>query len=156
MNKVLVLGIGNDILTDDGIGPKLVNDLKDSGFPGHVFFQTACVGGLEILELIQGFQKVIFIDAIITLEVPPGTVTHFNPGDFRETLHLSNLHDTNFLTAIEIGKKLKMNIPDEILIIAIEIVEDRTFSDRFTAEIGEKYPAIISVVKEMIFSSIDK
>jgi len=44
--KVLILGIGNDILKDDGIGPKLVKDLKKMDFPAGLRFETCAMGGL--------------------------------------------------------------------------------------------------------------
>ena len=150
MKKTLILGIGNDILTDDGIGPKLVNDLQKKNYPDNIHFQNAFLGGLEILEIIQGFEQVIFIDAIITEKGIPGTVYHFTPYDFIETLHLSNLHDANFLTALELGKKMNMSIPSDIHIIAVEIVEDRVFSDQFSAEIEKKYSEIIESVKVLL------
>ena len=150
MKKILVLGIGNEILTDDGIGPKLVEDLKKSDFPDHVKFQNAFIGGLEILEVIQGYAKVIFIDAIITKGGIPGTVYHFRPDDFRETLHLSNLHDVNFLTSLELGKKMNMSLPAEIHIIAVEVIEDRIFSDQFSPGISERYPQIQQTVSSLI------
>ena len=143
MKKTLILGIGNEILTDDGIGPRLVSELEKEKFTGTLHFQNAFLGGLEILELIQGYQQVIFIDAIISLQGIPGTVYHFTPEDFQETLHLSNLHDANFLVALELGRKMGMHIPEDIHIIAIEIIEDRVFSNQFSKEIEEMYPAIL-------------
>jgi hydrogenase maturation protease len=150
LKKTLILGIGNDILTDDGIGPRLVLDLQNDDFPGEVHFQNAFVGGLEILEVIQGYDKVIFIDAIITKDGIPGAIYHFRPEDFRETLHLSNLHDANFLTAMELGKKLNMNLPDETHIIAVEIVEDRVFCDQFSTEIKKRYNEILETAGDLI------
>jgi hydrogenase maturation protease len=146
LKKTLILGIGNDILTDDGIGPKLVSDLQKENFPEYVHFQNAFLGGLEILEIIQGYEKVIFIDAIITEKGLPGTVYQFTPEDFKETLHLSNLHDANFLTALELGRKMNMSVPADIHIIAIEIIEDRVFSNQFSSEIQKQYPAIFQEV----------
>jgi len=143
LKKTLILGIGNEILTDDGIGPRLVSELEKEKFTGTLHFQNAFLGGLEILELIQGYQQVIFIDAIISLQGIPGTVYHFTPEDFQETLHLSNLHDANFLVALELGRKMGMHIPEDIHIIAIEIIEDRVFSNQFSKEIEEMYPAIL-------------
>ena len=87
----LIYGVGNPILTDDGIGPKLVADLEKSGeFPGWEF-TTGAVGGLGILERVQGYPEVVFLDAIKTLNGVPGTVYHCGLEDFRETLHLSAL-----------------------------------------------------------------
>jgi len=150
LKKILILGIGNDILTDDGIGPRLVNDLKKNEFPGYAEFQTAFIGGLEILELIQGYDKVIFIDAIITKDGLPGTVYHFKPEDFKETLHLSNLHDANFLTALDLGRKMEMNVPEDIHIIAIEIIEDRVFSEHLSPEIQMMFPGIFEKVLNLV------
>ena len=152
MKKTLVLGIGNDILTDDGIGHKLVNEIKSKSCSADIDFLNVFLGGLDILELIQGYEKVIFIDAIITRDGVPGTVYHFKPKDFKETLHLSNLHDANFLTALELGKKMGMQIPEDIHIIAIEIIEDRVFSDRFSPEIEKKMPGIFETVLNLINS----
>src|SRR4030042_4681778 len=109
--KILILGMGNDILTDDGIGPRLVNDLTKMNISPNVSFNVACCGGLEVMEYINGYAKVIFIDAIHTLNGRPGDVYCFNSSDFIETSHLSNLHDINFLTAIKLGNKLELALP---------------------------------------------
>ena len=150
MKKNLVLGIGNDILTDDGIGPKIVNDLKTFERSPELIFETTTLGGLEILEIIKDYKKVIIIDAIRTIDGNPGEIFFFTPDDFKETLHLSNLHDINFLTALELGKKLGIPLPEEIHIIAIEIVEDQVFGTSFTPAIEEKYHIIMQSVKKQI------
>lgn len=148
MNKhTLIIGLGNDILTDDGIGIKLCHEMQIYFSADEIDFETASLGGLEILEFIKDFETVIFIDAIKTRDGIPGTVYYFQPSDFKETSNLSNLHDVSFLTALEIGKKLNMKIPESMHIIAVEIVEDLTFSVDFTPEIQGKYPEIIAQVK---------
>ena len=63
--KILVLGIGNEILKDDGIGPRLVMDLQHH-FPEEIRFNTSSLGGLEILEMIREYDTVFIIDAIKT------------------------------------------------------------------------------------------
>ncbi len=145
--KILVHGIGNEILTDDGIGPKLVKRLEGNLSDNEIDFETAFLGGLEVLEYIQGYQTVIFIDAIRTKDGIPGTVYQLSPEDFNKTLHLSSVHDVSFLTAVELGKKLGLNMPQDMYIIAIEIVEDRIFCDNFTPQIAEKYEEIYHEVK---------
>ncbi len=148
--SVLILGIGNEILTDDGIGPKLVQNLDKSRFPTHVSYQSVSLGGLELLEIMEDFDAVFIIDAIRTLKNDPGTVYCYTPDDFKETLHLSNLHDINFLTALELGRLTGMKVPSTITIIAIEIVEDREFSNFFSPVIQKRYPEILSKVQNML------
>ncbi len=145
-----MLGIGNEILTDDGIGPKLIHDLDKNQFPDHIVYQNASLGGLELLEIIKDFDTVFIIDAIRTLKNDPGTVYCYTPDDFKETLHLSNLHDINFLTALELGRRTGMKIPSSITIIAIEIEEDRVFSNSFSPVIQKCYPEILSTVQHML------
>ena len=147
---ILILGIGNDILTDDALGPKLVRrletDLKGEGLSFH----TAAAGGMEIIEFIVGYPKVIIIDAIRTKEGVPGTVYHFTPANFKETLHLSSFHDMNFLTALKFAEKLDLQLPEQINIIAIEIVDDLNFSNDFSPEITRKLDQVCSNVKDML------
>ena len=148
--ETIIIGLGNDILTDDGIGIKLCHEMRNRFANGNIDFETVSIGGLEILEFIQDYSTVIFIDAIKTENGIPGSVYYFTPIDFKETSNLSNLHDVSFITALEIGKKLNYNIPPNIHIIAVEIIEDLTFSENFTPEIQRKYPEIIHEVKQLV------
>lgn len=144
--KTLILGLGNDILTDDRMGPQIVHDLAKMIDELNVHFNTASCGGLEIMEYIKGYEKVIFIDAIRTRQGKPGDVYYFIPAEFRETLHLSSLHDINFITALKLGNTLNMDLPADLHIIAIEIIEDMEFSEEFTPLLKEKYPEILNEV----------
>ncbi len=152
--KTLILGLGNDILTDDMIGPRLVHDLAQMIDDPNVQFDTACCGGLEIMEYIKGYEKVVFIDAIRTRDGKPGDVYYFIPSDFRETSHLSSLHDVSFLTALKLGNTLNLGLPDDLHIIAVEIIEDMEFSEEFTPPLKERYPGILeevfAIVKRVI------
>ena len=150
----LILGLGNEILTDDGIGPKLVKDLgKASGLP-DITFRTASLGGMEIIDLIRDHEHVIIIDAIRTKEGVPGTVYRLTPAHFRETLHVSNFHDISFLPALDLAEKMGIPVPEKVDIIAVEIIEDLTFSSEFSPEIAGKYDRIyfevLKIVKELI------
>ena len=149
-NKTLILGLGNDILTDDGIGPRLVRDLSQIFNGQDIFFNTASCGGLEIMGYIRGYRKVIFIDAIRTMNGKPGNVYHFIPSDFTETSHLSNVHDISFITALKMGKILELDLPSDLHIIAVEIVEDMEFSEDFTPSVKESYPGILEKVTALI------
>lgn len=148
-SRILIHGIGNEILSDDGIGPKLVKRLKHDLPEKGIDFETAFLGGLEVLEYIQGYQAVIFIDAIRTKDGIPGTVYQLSPEDFNTTIHLSSVHDVSFLTAVDLGEKLELEMPRFIYIIAVEIVEDRIFNENFTPQIQAMYEKIYREVKEL-------
>jgi hydrogenase maturation protease len=153
--KTLILGLGNDILTDDGIGPVLVQDLAHKlNHPG-ITFNNASSGGLEIMEAIKGYEKVIIIDAIHTRDGNPGDIYCFTPSDFRETSHLSSLHDVDFLTALKLGKNIGMQLTDDLHVIAVEIIEDREFGEYFTLPLRQKYPDILDEIIRIIGHILD-
>lgn len=148
--KKLILGVGNDILMDDGIGPRVVEKLrKERPLPG-IDYRTTTLGGLDILEFITGYHWVAFVDAIKTRDGVPGSVYEFTPEDFKETLHLSNLHDISFLSAIELGKQLDFGIPGRIHIFAIEIIEDLVFGEEFTPPLQERFEGIVEEIHNRI------
>jgi len=148
--KTLILGIGNNILTDDGIGSRLVCDLTKLISDSEVHYDTVCCGGLEIIEYIKDYERVIFIDAIRTQEGRPGDVYYFIPSDFRETSHLSSLHDVSFITALKLGQTLNLGLPNDLHIIAVEIIEDMEFSEELTLQLKERYPEILEKVLEIV------
>jgi hydrogenase maturation protease len=150
--NILILGMGNEILTDDGVGIKLLNDLKEKCFYADADYEALSIGGLEIVEFLSGYKTVIILDAIKTLNGVPGSVYRFIPDDFNSTLHIDNLHDISFLNALKVGKELGYDMPSQIEIIAVEIIEDMVFGTDFTPQIQEKYPEIFTEVSEIVNS----
>jgi len=117
--------------------------------PG-VSFKTACCGGLEIMEYIRDYERAVIIDSIHTRNGKPGNVSFFSASDFRETSNLSNLHDVNFITALHLGDILELNLPSDLNIIAVEITEDREFSEKLTPILEIRYPEILEEVSSLI------
>lgn len=153
--KALLLGIGNDILMDDGIGPRLVNDIKEITNSDRFDYANINLGGLEVLEFIKGYEELVIIDAIKTKKGKPGDVYMLTPDDFIETCHLSNFHDVSFLTALKLGAELEMGIPETILIIAVEIVEDTCFGVDLSPELEKKYDDVFNEVFTTLYPLIN-
>lgn len=149
-DKVLVLGIGNDIQQDVGIPVRLTEDLGKLLRSRSIDFESLCVGGLELIEYIVHYKGVVFIDTMKTREGNPGRVNVFSVDDYRETLHLSCRHDVSFKMSLEIGKTLGFNITDKILIIGIEILEDLEFGSFLSEDLKYHYPEILSRVKDLV------
>lgn len=146
-NRILVLGIGNDIQMDVGIPVKLTEDLQNILKHVNIDFENIFVGGLELLEYINAYKGVVFIDTLKTEKGIPGNVYLYSVDDYRETLHLSCRHDVSFHMSLEIGKTLGFDIPDEILIIGVEILEDLEFGASLSNDLEYLYPDILTQVK---------
>jgi len=149
-NKVLILGLGNDIQQDVGIPVRLTLDMNKL-FPAEtVDCVSIFVGGLELLEYIHGYKGVIFIDTIKTDEHNAGRVHVYSARDYQETLHLSCRHDVSFKMSLELGKKLGFIIPENILIIGIEILEDLEFGATLSVDLKYRYNNIRREVKNLV------
>jgi hydrogenase maturation protease len=152
MTQTLILGLGNSILTDDGVGiyvaRLLAERLKDRP---DVAVAEACVGGLRLLEMVGGYARLILVDAIQTASGQPGAIYRLTPDDFADprraaSLHSGCSHDMDLFTALEFGRQLGMALPKEFVIIAIEARDVITFAERCTPEIEAAIPAALQAV----------
>ena len=147
--KTLVLGIGNPILGDDGVGVRVAQELaeliKDDD---AIAVDDASIGGLILLDFIAGYEKVILIDAIKTEGGEPGEIYRLSPEDFTSSVHLgTSMHDVNFPTVIETGKKFMPDeMPRAIAIFAIEVELIDEFTEELTPRVKEAVPKIVDLI----------
>jgi hydrogenase maturation protease len=154
--KTLVVGLGNPILGDDGIGWRVAQKLQDSGkLPPRVDVVYLAVGGISLMESLVGYDKALIIDAINTNQVPMGTVSSFLLEDLASpsTGHLSSVHDTSLQNAIQIGRDLNLKLPDEIIVISIEAMKIYDFSEELSPEVSAAIPEALRIILELLSSS---
>ena len=145
--KTLVLGVGNPILKDDGVGIHVVRELRKH-LKG-VDFREVSVSGLELVELFRGYDRVIIIDAIKTREGSPGEIYKLTADEI-PTLHGISPHDADFRTAIEFGRKFIGGMPDKIDIYGIEVDNVTVFGEELSPDVEESIPAVIKKIKRDI------
>ncbi|MEM2900366.1 MAG: hydrogenase maturation protease [Thermoplasmata archaeon] len=160
MNKILVIGIGNPILGDDGLGIHAVRSISEEckGYK-NLSFKEASIGGLGILEEILDYDKVIIIDAMVTGKHAVGEIKKLKVEDFSNTKHSTSPHDINFATALEIGKRsMPERIPKEISIYAVEVGNRNiyNFSEELSPEIKESVKKVAKFVKKEIEEECNK
>jgi hydrogenase maturation protease len=151
-----VIGLGSQILGDDGIGNKLVKDLKKELNDFNMTFKDAYCGGMEFIDLLKGFGLAFIIDGIKTGEGSPGDVYFMTASDHLDTLHLSSFHDMDFDTALQYAHSLGLAMPEKINIIGIEIEEEMVFSELLSGPLARKYRDLLTLIKNLIFSEINK
>jgi len=158
--KTLVLGLGNPILTDDGVGIYVVRALAGNHRGNHrglplrddVVFAEASVGGLRLLDAIAGYERVIMVDAIQTPDGEPGEVYRLCPSDLRASLHSGSTHDLSLPGALALGRGLGMRLPDDkaIVIIAVEVEDVLTFGEACTPRVQAAIPQAVQMVLEEV------
>lgn len=144
--KLLILGLGNPILGDDGVGWKVAEQIKSElAENGGKEVEVDClsVGGLSLMERMIDYDRVILLDAIVTQDHPVGTVIAFPLKDLPNCAfgHLSSSHDTTLQNALEVGRTMGAHLPDDIWVVGIEALHVYDFSEMLSpsveASIGE-------------------
>ena len=155
-SDILILGLGSEILTDDGLPLKIITDLKKDPAMRGLNYRTANTGGLDLLDHLAGFRNVIIIDTVITKQGKPGKVWFFNTqdSDCMDTFHLSSCHDATFQVTLALGRKICLPLPDQIWVLAIEIIQGLEFSRHSSEQIESVYPGILAEIKENIDRTI--
>jgi len=126
--------LGNPILTDDGVGIHVVRQAAARCTAGHVSFAEASVGGLRLLDILDGYEQVILIDAIQTADGKPGTIRRLYPSHLQQSLHSGSSHDLSLVGALALGRSLGLRLPDDehLIILAIEARDVLTFGEECT------------------------
>lgn len=143
---ILIVGLGNPILSDDSVGIRVAQVLKDRLSQPEITVMETSIAGLDFLDLLVGYDKAIIIDAIQTGKGKVGQVYRLEPGTFATTLHSSTPHDVNFATALELGKRLGLALPRQIIIFAIEVEDVTTFGERCTPGVEQAIPVVADMV----------
>lgn len=144
--KTLVLGLGNPILSDDSVGFRIAQELENRFDKREVTVMATDLAGLSLLDLIVGYHKVILIDSIQTRGGRAGQVYRLDAADFAATRHVASPHDVNLATALELGKRLGLALPREIVIFAIEVQDVTTFGVSCTPEVERAIPKVVQTV----------
>ena len=146
--KTIILGLGNPILSDDGVGNRITQELESRLSKQDVSVMETSMSGLSLLDLLVGYDRAIIIDAIQTVEGKTGQIYRLTPDVFNSTRHASSPHDVNFATALELGNRLGMAMPKQIVIFAIQVADTSTFSEECTPEVKQAVPTCIEMIIE--------
>jgi hydrogenase maturation protease len=149
--EILILGVGNPILSDDGVGIHVLKELekKYSHF-SDLELDELSTGGLSLAERFIGYKKVIMIDALAIENSTPGTVHKLSMDDFKNTIHMYCAHDCNLPTAFDVLKKElgPEKLPDDVIIIGIEAERFDEFSESLSEKVAEAVPKAVALVEE--------
>ena len=158
--KTLVVGLGNPILGDDGVGWRIAEQVRqrvqnDSAFripDSEIDVDCVSLGGLSLMERLIGYQRAIVIDSIGTGQHPIGAAYHFQLDDLYDPTsgHTTAAHDVSLMTAIRIGRSLGAVLPDRVDVVAIESPYVYDFSEELTPPVAAAVPQAVELVMDLL------
>ncbi|MBN1313598.1 MAG: hydrogenase maturation protease [Anaerolineae bacterium] len=149
--KTLVIGLGNTILTDDGVGIYVIREVAralpaDSG----IDLVELSVGGVALMEEMVGYDRCILVDAMWAPDDGVGQVRVFDADQLPDTLNTASTHDADLPTALKLGRTLGAPLPEDanIQIVAIGAHDVLTFGESPTPTVAATIPeAAVQVLK---------
>ncbi|MEW6030480.1 MAG: hydrogenase maturation protease [Chloroflexota bacterium] len=170
-SSTLVIGLGNPILGDDGVGWKVAEHVKqrleaDPRFqiPYRPFnskivcreslVEVDCLslGGLSLMERMIGYRRVILVDSMETGQSPAGSVYVLPLAALSDPMagHSASAHDTSLITALNTAQAMGLPVPESVEVVAIEAANVYDFSEELSPPVKEAVPRAVEKVVELL------
>jgi hydrogenase maturation protease len=155
-----VVGLGNPILGDDGVGWLVADQVRqvlDKGdlptaVAQSIEVDSLALGGLSLMERLIDYNRVIIIDALSTRDTPPGTVDIFPLEKLPDLSvgHTTAAHDTSLQTALKVGRSMGAHLPEQIMIVGVEAKITYDFSEELTPPVEAAIPKAVQIVMDLL------
>ena len=146
-NRIMVLALGNDIMGDDGAALAAAKVLRNE-FGSEIDVFEVASAGFMLLDLMEGYDKVILIDTILSTH-KPGLIRELTLEELTSR-HTSSPHYAGLPEIMGLAQKLELSFPDEVRILVMEIEDPFIIRQGLSPEIREKIPALVDRVKEIV------
>ncbi|NPA41937.1 MAG: hydrogenase maturation protease [Aquificae bacterium] len=156
--KTVIIGCGNPVRSDDGVGPRLIRLLWEKGVPPNVKLVDGGTSGIDVVYHMQGSDLAIFVDACYTGEGEPGTIYEVPAQEIEElpSREEANLHSIKWFHAIALAKfLLKEGYPKNIRVF---LIEGKNFSvgEGLSAEVEEAVNYLARKLFEEVMEGKDR
>jgi len=146
--RILVLGLGNDILGDDAVGLIAARRLR-----GHCSAEVdvveAAESGLGLLDFLEGRSHALLLDAIVTGRHPAGTVLEFSQQDFRGTIGPSS-HYAGLPEVLRLAECLAIPVPTDLCVLAMEVEDPYHIREGLTLPIDEALSGYVNRARQIL------
>jgi hydrogenase maturation protease len=151
-SKTLILGLGNPILSDDGVGLIVADRLR--GRVDGVDVISTPLTGVHLLDLVLEYDALFLVDAFITTGTQPGELKFISPNDV--SLPTLSSHGFNFLEVLTLGKNLGLSVPELKGVYGITIGSELAFGEKpswgLMRNVGAMVPQIAHHIKKQLNS----
>jgi hydrogenase maturation protease len=140
--RILVLGLGNDILGDDAVGLLAARRLRGHCSSG-VDVVEAAESGLGLLDFLEGRSHALLLDAILTGRHPAGTVLEFSRQDFQTTGGPSP-HYAGLPELLRLAECLDIPVPTDLCVLAMEVEDPYRVREGLSLAVDRALPGYVA------------
>jgi len=141
--KTLVVGMGNLLCRDEGIGVHVIQEMENMKLPNHIELLDIGTSTMDLISHLEGVEKLIVIDAM-EAGGTPGTIYKCRPEDLlpKDEGPIS-LHDIGLLESLNMAEKMGMKIDTIVIGVEPKVLD---WGVELSEEVKDKIPTIIEVV----------
>ncbi len=150
-SKPLILGMGNPILTDDRVGLEVARALHERLPEGTAEFVEAYLGGVELLNILEGWERVVIIDAVEPGRQEPGELKEIPLEDLASQYAPITPHNAGLVHCLGMGRACGMEMPEDLVVFTIGVLESFVFSESCTEEVAKSIPGNVERIHERLF-----
>jgi len=146
--KILILGLGNILLGDEGLGVWIAQQLSSQSLPDEIEVIDGGTAGYELLNLLEGRDKVIIIDAVKT-EDKPGSVYKMDLSVLQEdtTMQLS-LHQFGLKNVFKMASLMDIN--PEVTLVGVVPKDYQKYHIGLSEDLEKVIPLVIETILQEI------
>jgi hydrogenase maturation protease len=147
--RTVALGLGNPVVSDDGVGLAVVAELKrllaEAPIRG-VDVLASTRAGFELIDILRGYARAIIVDCVVLPDPQPGRVCRLTLDDVSGCARLVNAHEMSVGTAFRLAERMGIPMPGEVEIIAVEAGDTSTIAEGLTPAVQA---AVIPLAREI-------
>jgi hydrogenase maturation protease len=154
--KTLVVGLGNPILGDDGVGWVVAEQVRNKLPPGlPVDIDCLSLGGISLMERLIGYERAILIDAVLS-DQEQGSIIVTELEDLSDVsaFHLTSTHDVSLQNAMKMGRQLGANLPVDVTVVGVSASHVYDFSEELSSPVKGAVPKMTAIVVELLTQNI--
>jgi hydrogenase maturation protease len=150
--KLTIIGLGNEMLCDDGIGIKIARELRSRIADEAIAIEELSIGGLQLLDHIIGTERCIIVDALVTGTHPPGTMFRYVQSASDNPLTLTSSHQIDLGHILGLARFMGAALPNRVTVYGMEAEDITTFRETCTVKVTEAIPRLVDVIYADILS----
>lgn len=154
--KTILIGLGNPILGDDGVGWKVAKEAQHRLPPeARVDVEFLSLGGISLMEHLIGYDRAVLVDAFRSGEASGSIlVMHLEDLPSYSAYHTTSAHDTSLQNAIQMGRNMGAKLPEQVMIVGITTNQSFEFGEALTPEVSAAVPIAVNAALDLLSETL--
>lgn len=148
--NILIVGLGSEILCDDGVGSRMVKALEEKFDKNTVDWLYVPIISLDVIEILHFYKTVILVDAVCTNFSQPGKLSIAKADRFSEALHIDNEHEGSFWELLNTWRVLGYKLPEQLFLASIGVSKTLEFGAEFSTMVQSTFEQNLKKLHEFV------